>query len=229
MSVKLFANKLGIKFKNEELLKEALTHRSYLNEHRGSRLKHNERLEFLGDAVLELAVTEYLFANYPDTPEGKMTSWRAALVCGEMLARVSSEIGVEDFLLMSKGEKKDTGRARQYLLANALESIIGAIHMDQGYKSAEKFILENVVIKIDEVLDKKLYVDPKSFFQEKAQEHTGITPSYKSIKEWGPDHDKRFIVGVYLGKDLVAEGEGVSKQDAQREAARIGLENKKWI
>jgi ribonuclease III len=222
------AKKIKVKFKNIDLLQQALTHRSYLNEHRDYKLEHNERLEFLGDAVLELAVTEYLYANYSN-PEGELTSWRAALVNGETLAEVSHQLGVEEYLLMSKGEKKDTGRARQYLLANAFEAITGAIYLDQGYDAAKKFIMENVVVKLDEVLKSKSYMDPKSYFQEKAQEVEKVTPSYKLIKEWGPDHDKHFIVGVFLDDKKVAEGEGRSKQEAQREAAKNGLETKKWM
>jgi ribonuclease-3 len=226
--IESLAKKIGVKFDNIELLRQALTHRSYLNENREYTLDHNERLEFLGDAVLELIITEYLYSNYRN-PEGELTSWRSALVNGEMLAHVSQEIGVEKYLLMSRGEAKDKGRARQYLMANALEAIIGAVHLDQGYEVAKKFVLANVATKLAEILEKKLYLDPKSYFQEKAQENNKVTPSYRVIKEWGPDHDKHFIVGVYLADELVAEGEGNSKQEAQREAARIGLETKKWI
>lgn len=228
MLVDSLAKKIGIKFKNVELLQQAVTHRSYLNENRSYKLDHNERLEFLGDAVLELIITEHLYGNYSN-PEGELTSWRSALVNGEMLASVAQELGVEKYLLMSRGEAKDTGRARQYLLANAMEAIIGATYLDQGYDAAKKFVLENVATRLPEILNKKLYLDAKSYFQEKAQEHSKVTPSYKVIKEWGPDHDKHFIVGVYLGSELVAEGEGNSKQEAQREAARHGLEAKDWI
>ena len=178
--------------------------------------------------MLELIVTEYLYANYAN-PEGELTSWRSALVNGEMLATVAQEIGVEKYLMMSRGEAKDVGRARQYLLANALEAIIGSIYLDQGYEAAKKFVLSRVVINLKEILEKKLYLDPKSYFQEKAQESNKLTPSYRVMKEWGPDHDKHFVVGVFLGSDLVAEGEGNSKQEAQREAARVGLEVKGWI
>lgn len=227
METEDFAEKIKVEFNNPDLINEALTHRSYLNEHRGYKLNHNERLEFLGDAVLELAVTNYLYKNYPN-PEGDLTSWRAALVNGEMLAKVAKELNVDEYLLMSRGEAKDTGRARQYLLANAMEAIIGAIYLDQGYEAAEKFILKNIVVNLDKVLKEKSYMDSKSYFQEMAQERAKITPSYKVIKEWGPDHDKHFIVGVYLDEELVAEGEGISKQDAQREAAKNGLEAKGW-
>lgn len=221
------SKKIGVKFKNSELLEQAVTHRSYLNENREYKLDHNERLEFLGDAVLELIVTEYLYNNFKN-PEGELTSWRAALVNGEMLSSIAKEMGVEEFLLMSKGEGKDTGRARVYLLANAFEAITGAIYLDQGYDVVKKFILKNVVSKLDEILKDKLYMDPKSFFQEKAQEEEKITPSYRVIREWGPDHDKHFVMGVYLDAELVAEGEGNSKQEAQREAAKNGLKAKKW-
>jgi ribonuclease III len=222
------AKKIGVKFENLNLLQQALTHRSYLNEHRDYELDHNERLEFLGDAVLELVVTEYLYLNYPN-PEGELTSWRAALVNGETLAGISQKLGVEEFLLMSKGEKKDTGRARQYLLANAFEAITGAIYLDQGYEASKKFIMENVIVTLDDVLKSRSYMDPKSYFQEKSQEVEKVTPSYKLVKEWGPDHDKHFIVAVCLGDEKVAEGEGNSKQEAQREAAKNGLKAKGWM
>lgn len=226
--IESLAKKIEVVFSNIELLQQAVTHRSYLNENRDYALDHNERLEFLGDAVLELIVTEYLYAKY-NNPEGELTSWRSALVNGEMLASVAQEVGIEKHLLMSRGEAKDTGRARQYLLANAMEAIIGAIYLDQGYDAAKKFVLDNVVARLGEILEKKLYLDPKSFFQEKAQENNKVTPSYRVTKEWGPDHDKHFIVGVYLADELVAEGDGNSKQEAQREAARKALENKGWI
>lgn len=219
---------IEVKFKDINLLQQALTHRSYLNEHRDYKLDHNERLEFLGDAVLELVVTEYLYKNYKN-PEGELTSWRAALVNGENLAQISKKLGVEKFLLMSKGETKDTGRARQYLLANAMEAIIGSIYLDQGYKKAEEFISKNVIISLDEVLKNKSYMDSKSYFQEKAQDVARVTPIYKVLEEKGPDHDKHFVVGVYLNDELVAKGEGNSKQEAQREAAKNGLAIKGWV
>jgi ribonuclease-3 len=226
--IESLAKKIGVNFNNIELLKQAVTHRSYLNENRDYVLDHNERLEFLGDAVLELIITEYLYNNYQN-PEGELTSWRSALVNGDILSRVAQEIGVEKYLLMSRGEAKDTGRARQYLLANALEAIIGATYLDQGYDVTKKFVLANVAKRLPEILDNKLYLDPKSYFQEKAQEKNKVTPSYRVIKEWGPDHDKHFIMGVYLENELIAEGEGNSKQEAQRESARKALEVKGWI
>jgi ribonuclease-3 len=219
--------KIKIKFKNPDLLKMAVTHRSYLNENRDYKLEHNERLEFLGDAVLELVVTEYLYNNFPN-PEGELTNWRAALVNKDMLSSVSKSLDVEQFLLMSRGETKDKGRARDYLLANALEAIIGAIYIDQDYDPAKKFILENIVVHLKRVIEEKLYLDPKSRFQEEAQDKAGITPSYKVISETGPDHDKKFVVGVYLDEEEVAQGRGCSKQEAQREAAKQALEAKGW-
>ncbi|MDR3559532.1 MAG: ribonuclease III [Candidatus Pacebacteria bacterium] len=224
------AKKLGVKFNNIELLQQAVTHRSYLNEHRSYKLDHNERLEFLGDAVLELVVTEYLYKNFPN-PEGEMTNWRAALVNGEMLAKIAGRIGVEEYLMMSRGEAKDTGRARQYLLANAFEAITGALYLDQGDKGYEKcrdFIMKNVVCELPDIIKNKLYMDPKSRFQEEAQDKVGVTPSYRVLSEIGPDHDKKFTVGVFLGDEMIAKGEGSSKQEAQRNAAEKGLEVKGW-
>jgi len=219
--------KIKIKFKNLDLLNTAVTHRSYLNENRSYRLDQNERLEFLGDAVLELVVTDHLYNNFSN-PEGELTNWRASLVNKDMLARVSRSIGVEEFLLMSRGEAKDTGRAREYLLANAMEAIIGAVYLDQGYESAKKFILENIVVNLKEVLESKSYLDPKSHFQEVAQDKEGVTPNYRVLSESGPDHNKKFVVGVYIGDEKIAEGEGCSKQEAQRNAAKAGLEVKGW-
>lgn len=219
--------KIKTKFKNPDLLKTAVTHRSYLNENRSYKLDQNERLEFLGDAVLELVVTDYLYGNFSN-PEGELTNWRASLVNKEMLSRVSRKLDVEKYLLMSRGEAKDTGRARDYLLANALEAIIGAIYLDQGYDTAKEFILDNIVVNLKEVLESKSYLDPKSHFQEEAQDKAGITPNYRVISESGPDHDKKFVVGVYLGDEEIARGEGNSKQEAQRNAAKAGLEAKDW-
>lgn len=218
---------LNLKFNNPELLKQAMVHRSYLNEHPNFVLEHNERLEFLGDAVLELVVTEYLYSKFPD-PEGTLTSWRAALVNSRTLSSLATELGINDFLLLSKGEAKDIGRARQYILANAFEAFIGALYFDQGYGGCQEFIQKYLLVKLPEILERKLYEDPKSRFQEEAQDRVGITPTYEVLKEWGPDHAKTFRVGVFLEKELVAEGEGPSKQLAQEEAARNGLGKKKW-
>jgi len=220
--------KLSLNFKNKDLLLQALTHRSYLNEQSSFKVGHNERLEFLGDAVLELVVTEELYLKFPEQPEGELTSFRAALVNAKMLSDVSVELELNEFLLLSRGEAKDMGRARQYILANAFEALVGAIYLDQGYDSAKIFINRVLLPRLDEVLEKKLYKDPKSLFQEEAQERVSVTPNYEVIKEWGPDHDKHFIVGVYLGQELVAEGEGPSKQAGQEEAARNALRVKGW-
>lgn len=227
VNTELLKKKLGIDIMTEALFQEAMTHRSYLNEHRDYTFPHNERLEFLGDAVLELVVTEYLFHKF-DNPEGELTSFRAALVNGDMLGKIGRELGVQDYLLMSRGEAKDTGRARGYLIANAMEAIIGALYLDQGYDAAKKFIEKYILVHLEEVLKQGLHTDPKSRFQEMAQEKVGITPSYRVLKEWGPDHDRHFIAGVFLGEQLVAEGEGVSKQEAQRQAAREALQKKGW-
>lgn len=222
-------DKLSLKFKNEDLLLQALTHRSYLNENPSSSVGHNERLEFLGDAVLELVVTEFLYLRYPDKPEGELTNFRAALVNSKMLSELAVDLELNDFLLLSRGEAKDMGRARQIILANAFEALIGALYLDQGYKPANDFIGNVLMPRLDKIVSEKLYKDPKSLFQEEAQERAGTTPNYEVIKEWGPDHDKHFIVGVYLGKELIAEGEGYSKQTAQEEAARLALRAKNWI
>lgn len=219
---------LGVAFKNQNLLIEAITHRSYLNEHPDFKLDHNERLEFLGDAVLELVVTEYLYKNFGN-PEGELTNWRASLVNGDSLALVSHSLEIEDFIMMSKGESKDkNSKARQYILANAMEAIIGAIYLEHGLPTARKFITKNIISRLEEILKTKAYIDPKSQFQEKAQEKLGITPSYKVISSYGPDHAKIFKVGVYLDKELVATGDGSSKQEAQIKAAQLGLEIKHW-
>lgn len=219
----------GITFKNKELLRRAFTHRSYLNENRGTESSHNERLEFLGDAVLELMVTEYLFEKYPDSSEGDLTAYRAALVNAITLSEAAQKINVNDFLLLSKGESKDTGKARQYILANTMEAIIGAIYLDQGYDASKYFISKNIFHLIDKIIEEKSWIDAKSKFQEKAQEKESLTPIYKTIKEAGPDHDKRFTIGVYLDKEQIATGEGQSKQEAEQMAARKALEIKNWL
>ena len=221
-------NNIGVVFKNKDLLLQALVHRSYLNENPKFRLGHNERLEYLGDAVLELVVTEHLYEKYPQMAEGEMTTLRAALVNAKTLSEISGKLGVNDFLLLSRGEAKDIGRARQYILANTFESIVGAMYIDSGIDAPKKFLNSVLLPALPKILEMKLYRDPKSLFQEEAQEKTSITPSYEVLKEWGPDHDKHFIIGVFLGKELVAEGEGPSKQAAQEDAARHALEAKGW-
>ena len=215
-------------FKNQALLKQAFIHRSYLNENRTINSEHNERLEFLGDAVLELVITDFLYHKYIDRDEGELTSYRSALVNATTCSEIATDIGVNEYLLLSKGESKDTGRARQYILANTLEAIIGALYVDSGYDSAKKFIEDNFIPLIDQIISAKSFIDAKSLFQEKAQEFDGVTPSYKTIKESGPDHDKKFTVGVYIGKDLVAQGTGESKQEAEQSAAREALKLRGW-
>lgn len=221
-------NTLNISFHNKDLLRTALTHRSYINENPATLGGHNERMEFLGDAVLELVITEYLYEKFPDRPEGELTSLRASLVNANMLGTVAGDLGFNDFLLLSRGEARDVGRARQYILANTFEAFVGAFYLDQGYKPVKNFIIKSLEPKIPEILEKRLYRDAKSLFQEEAQERVSITPTYQVQKEWGPDHDKHFIVGVYLGKELVAEGEGPSKQIAQQMAAEAALKLKNW-
>ncbi len=222
-------NQLGVNFKNADLLKQALVHRSYLNEHPEFPVGHNERLEFLGDAVLEIVVTEFLYLNFKDTDEGDLTNWRASLVNAKMLHVVAIELNLEDYLYLSKGEAKDKNKkSRQYILANAVEAVIGAIYLDQGLSVAKEFILHNIVSKLDEILRNELYLDPKSRFQEEAQERKGITPHYEILNEEGPDHAKLFTVGLYLGDELIISGEGSSKQEAQVDAAAKGLEKLGW-
>jgi ribonuclease-3 len=223
-----FEKKANVVFKNKNLLKQAFIHRSYINENKNSGLDHNERLEFLGDAVLELVVTDYLYQKYPEKTEGDMTAYRSALVNATTCAEVATNLDVNNFLLLSKGEMKDTGRARQYILANTLEAIIGAIYLDQGYEKSKEFIYEHISPLIEGIIKKGSWIDAKSLFQEKAQEIEGVTPVYKTTKETGPDHDKQFIVGVYLNRDLIASGQGKSKQDAEQDAARKALEAKGW-
>ncbi len=223
-----FEEKLGIKFKRPELLIQAFVHRSYLNEHHDFPLGQNERLEFLGDAVLELIVTEFLFEEYGN-PEGELTNWRAALVNAIMLSGIAYEIGMEPFLFLSHGEAKDAGtKARTYIMANAIEALIGAIYLDQGYDMAKQFVTRWVIIKLPEVLEQGLYMDAKSRFQESAQELLGVTPTYRVLHEEGPDHAKNFRVGVFLDKELVATGDGTSKQEAQTAAAEAAVKVKGW-
>lgn len=220
--------KIGIKFKNPDNIVHALVHRSFLNENRDFPLGHNERLEFLGDAVLELSVTEFLFENYLN-PEGELTNWRAALVNAKMCAEVGDDLGLEEFLFLSHGESKDTSsKAREYILANAVEAVIGAVYIDQGWDIANQFVTRWIISKLPEVLEKGLWMDPKSRFQESSQEIVGVTPTYRVLKEDGPDHDKTFAIGVYLDKEKIAVGEGGSKQEAQVAAAEKALEKKKW-
>lgn len=220
--------KLDLNFKNKDLLIQAFVHRSYLNENPDFYLPHNERLEFLGDAVLELAITAELYRKHPQKTEGELTNWRASLVNAKILSKIAKDLGLNDFLLLSKGEQKEDGKARQYILANAIEAFIGAIYLDQGYEGAESFINKNITVRLPEIIKKGLFRDTKSRFQEEAQERAGITPSYRVLEEWGPDHAKHFVVGVFLKDELVAKGDGSSKQEAESRAAKNALETKNW-
>lgn len=226
--LRAFSAKIGVVFTDIDLLREAFTHRSYLNEHRGTGFRHNERLEFLGDAVLELAITDYLFHKLPDEDEGKMTAYRSALVNTNSISEAATVWGMNEYLLLSRGEAKDTGRARAYILANTFEAVIGAIYLDRGYDVARDFIARSLFEKLDGIIAGRTWQDAKSRFQEAAQEKVGITPHYVVEKEAGPDHDKKFTVAVFIGSDRIAVGEGQSKQDAEQAAAAAGLARRSW-
>lgn len=219
-----FERKIGIIFKNKKNLEQVFVHRSYLNENPNFGLDHNERLEFLGDAVLELITTEFLYNKYPN-PEGELTNWRSALVKGKMLAEIAKDLEINDYLYLSKGEQQSSGKARDLILANAFEALIGAIYLDRGYKVAQKFISKVLLKHIDDILKNKLYLDAKSHLQEILQGKEKITPIYRVLKEYGPDHDKKFEIGVYLENKLLGRGNGPSKQTAQESAAENALEN----
>lgn len=227
MDFSAHATTLGLSFKNLKLLEEAFTHRSFLNENKSAEA-HNERLEFLGDAVLELSATHFLFHKYPDKSEGDLTAYRAALVNTYSIAEVADALGVNDMLLLSKGEKRDTGRARQIILANAFEALVGALYLDQGYDAADAFLNKHLYPKLDGIIAARSYQDAKSKFQETAQDKKGITPNYKTIREDGPDHDREFTVGVYLEEKEIARGIGKSKQEAEQSAAQNALEKTNW-
>lgn len=219
--------KIDLEFKNKDLLTLAFVHKSFINEHTEEK-EYNERLEFLGDAVLELSVTQFLYQNYPDQPEGQLTSWRSALVKGKNLAKVSKNLELGQFLLLSRGEDLSGGREKEYILANTCEALIGAIFLDQGFETANKFILKHIVAMLDEIIAKGLNVDAKSRVQELCQDKFNVTPTYELISEDGPDHDKKFVMGIYFGKRLAGEGEGPSKQEAEQAAARNALEKEGW-
>jgi ribonuclease III len=223
-----FEKHINIQFKNKGLLQQAFIHRSYINENKGTQLEHNERLEFLGDAVLELAITDYLYRKYPHHNEGDLTAYRSSLVNAHTLSGVALTLGINDYLLLSKGEAKDKGRARQYILADTFEAIVGALYIDQGIDAASAFVGKHLFHLIDDIVAKGLWIDAKSRFQEVAQDKVGVTPAYKTMREEGPDHNKSFTVGVFLNTELVAEGKGTSKQEAEQEAARLGLLAKGW-
>ena len=224
-----FEQKTNIFFKNKKLLEQAFIHRSYINENSGSKLSHNERLEFLGDAVLELIITDYLYNKYPDHNEGDLTAYRSALVNAVIIGEVAQELKMNDYLLLSKGEAKDIGKARSYILANTYEAYVGAVYLDQGYDIALQFISNTLFGKIDTIVAKKLWRDAKSLIQEKAQEYLNVTPSYKVINESGPDHEKHFTVGIFFGEEKIAEGRGHSKQEAEQSSAKNALDVKDWL
>ena len=224
-----FEKKTKIVFKNKDLLKQAFIHRSYINENTGTSLSHNERLEFLGDAVLELIVTDFLYKKYPNYTEGELTALRSALVNAVIISEIATDIGMNDYLLLSKGEAKDNGKARQYILANTYEAYVGAIYLDQEYNAVNKFVSESLLPKTEEIVNKKLWRDAKSLVQEKAQEFVNFTPAYRVLSESGPDHDKHFTVGIYFGSNLIAEGKGKSKQEAEQKAAEAALKIKNWF
>ena len=215
--------KIGVTFKDKNLLETVFIHRSYLNEHRSLGIQHNERMEFLGDAVLELCVTEYLFKKF-NKPEGEMTNWRSALVKGESLSDEAKKIGINDLIKTSRGEAKNVGKARDLILANAFEALIGAIYLDQGYEAACGFVEKHIIYKLNDILEQGTFYDPKSKFQEMSQELLNITPTYELVSESGPDHNKTFVMGAYLNEKKVGEGSGMSKQRAQTEAAKNALE-----
>ncbi|HET8581086.1 MAG TPA: ribonuclease III [Candidatus Paceibacterota bacterium] len=229
MEFEPFLRKIGVaSFADETLIRQAFTHRSYVNEHREEQIEHNERLEFLGDAVLELVMTDFLFHKYPEATEGELTAYRAALVNTISISDAADKLGMNEYLRLSKGEAKDTGRARQYILANTFEAFIGALYLDQGYDGAKQFIADNLFYKTDEMVAKRLWQDPKSRFQELSQEKESVTPSYELLEERGPDHDKVFVSGVFLNEELIAQGEGNSKQEAEQAAAEAALAAKGW-
>ena len=223
-----FEKKIGYTFRDAGLLEQAFTHRSHLNENRTPGREHNERLEFLGDAVLELVVTEFLYAKYPDKPEGELTAYRAALVNTVSISDAGTKLGINDYLLLSRGESRDTGRARQIILANAFEALIGAMYLDSGFDDAKKFIADQLFHKTDDVVANRLWQDAKSKFQELVQENMQVTPTYKILDQSGPDHDRTFVVGAFIGNEKVATGEGRSKQEAEQAAAEKALAVKGW-
>lgn len=220
--------KIRIKFKNPELLDNAFVHRSYVNEHKREDIEDNERLEFLGDAVLELAATKHLFEKYPNQAEGEMTAFRSALVKGKHLAEISQLLNLGEYLYLSNGEEKSGGREKKYILANVLEALIGAIYVEHGYDIAEKFIEKFILKRLDDIISAGKYIDAKSQFQEMAQEKEEFTPYYEVIEEHGPDHDKHFVMGAYIDNKLIAKGTGSSKQKAEEDAAKNALKAKKW-
>lgn len=224
----ILEKKTGIIFKNKNLLIQAFIHRSYINENSNSKLSHNERLEFLGDAVLELIATNFLYHKFEDLAEGELTSYRAALVNTKTISEIARGLDFNDYLFLSKGESKDFGKARLSILADTYESFIGAIFLDKGYQDAKNFIENTLLIHTDDIIRAGKYKDAKSLVQEKSQEILSITPSYKVLSESGPDHDKKFVIGIYFGIDKIAEGEGKSKQEAETDAATKAIIKNGW-
>lgn len=224
-----FEKSVGVNFKNKDILTQAFIHRSYLNENSKLGLGHNERLEFLGDAVIELIVTDFLYKMYPNCAEGELTAYRSALVNANIIGEVAVGLKMNEYLLLSKGETRDIGKARTYILANTFEAFTGALYEDQGYDVAKVFIEKNLCNHIEEIVKKKLWRDAKSLIQEKSQEYMSVTPVYKVLNENGPDHDKHFTVGIFLKDERIAEGKGHSKQEAEQNAARSALDKKSWL
>ncbi len=220
--------RINITFKDKDLLDTAFVHKSYVNEHRNKKSEHNERLEFLGDAVLELVTTDYLYKTYPDKGEGVLTNWRSALVKGKQLAEISQDLELGFYLYLSRGEERSGGRKKNFILANTMEALIGAIYLDQGFEAVHDFIDQYILKQLGKILDQGLHIDAKSHFQEISQEVMGATPEYRLLKEEGPDHDKQFTMGAYINNEFVAEGKGSSKQKAEQEAAFAALKAKKW-
>lgn len=225
--LKKLEKKIGITFNDRARFQQVFIHKSYLNECKKPEVKDNERLEFLGDAVLELVVTEFLFKNYPN-PEGELTNWRSALVKGAHLAHIARELQLGDYLILSNGEENSGGRKKSYILANTFEALLGAIYLDFGYEKSREFISKFLIIYLEEILEKGLHIDPKSKLQELAQDRENVTPQYRLLSDEGPDHDKVFTMGVYLGAELVGSGKGSSKQSAEQEAALDGLKTRGW-
>lgn len=227
--IKEFSKKINIEFNNINFLKQAFVHKSYLNENHSFELGHNERFEFLGDAVLELVSTVYLYKHFPEKPEGELTNIRASLVNSDSLTDEAVRLNLEAYLFLSHGESKDkNSKARKYILANCVEAIIGAIYLDSGYEKASWFIEKNILYKLPNIMNKELYIDPKTKFQEKAQEVYNITPKYKLLEEKGPDHKKIFTIGLYINSDLISKGKGESKQEAEIDAAKAGIKKNNW-
>lgn len=224
-----FEKTIGVTFTDKSLLCQALTHRSYGNENPSHKIDDNERLELLGDSVIELVTIEYLFRRFPQEREGRLTAYRMALVSGAALAKVGEDLGISRCLLMAVGQSREVGKSRDVLAANAVEALVAAVHLDQGFEASKNFVLRHVVIpRMRAVIEGRLWTDPKSQFQELAQERFKVTPHYKVLRESGLPHEKVFLVGLYLGESLVIEGSGRSKQEAEQKAAKNALEKKEY-